>query len=161
VAALGLLEVGVDELRLDRLDVPQRVDVALGMDDVGVAVGPHDVKEGVGLADVAQELVAEPLALVCARDQPGDVMELDGVVDDARSPHRLGNGVQSLVGHRHHGDVGLDRREGVVGRLGAGLRQGVEQRRLARVGQPHDADLHRPNRPRTVPRATPAAMSEG
>ena len=33
-AALGLLEVGVDQLGLDRLDVAQRVDRALGVDDV-------------------------------------------------------------------------------------------------------------------------------
>ena len=37
------------------------------------------VQQRVGLADVAEELVAEPLALVRALDEPGDVVELDRV----------------------------------------------------------------------------------
>ena len=36
------------------------------MDDARVAVGPDDVDDRVGLADVGEELVAEPLAAVCA-----------------------------------------------------------------------------------------------
>ena len=66
MAALGLLEVGVDQLGLDRLDVARRVDAALGVDDVGVVVRADDVQDRVGLADVGQELVAEALALVRA-----------------------------------------------------------------------------------------------
>ncbi len=38
-ALLDLLEIGVDELGLDRLDVPRRVDGALGVEDVLVVVG--------------------------------------------------------------------------------------------------------------------------
>ena len=38
VAALGLLEVGVDQLGLDRVDVAGGIDAALGVDDVRVAV---------------------------------------------------------------------------------------------------------------------------
>ena len=82
VAALGLLEVGVDQLGLDRLDVAQRVDRALGVDDVRVVVRADDVDDRVGLADVREELVAEPLALAGARDQAGDVVEVDRVGDD-------------------------------------------------------------------------------
>ena len=88
VAALGLLEVGVDQLGLDRLDVARRIDVALGVDDVRVVVRADDVQDRVGLADVGQELVAEPLALVRARDQAGDVVDLDRVGDDVRGADR-------------------------------------------------------------------------
>ena len=45
--------------------------------------------ERVGLADVGQELVAEPLALVRAGDEPGDVVEVDRVRDDVRGADRL------------------------------------------------------------------------
>ena len=67
--------------------------------------------------------------------------------DDADRPrHR----VEPLVVHRHDRHVRLDRRERVVGGLGAGARERVEQRRLARVGHPDDADLHhRPSLPST------------
>ena len=43
--ALGLLEVGVDQLGLDRLDVAHRVDAALGVDDVRGRVGADDVHD--------------------------------------------------------------------------------------------------------------------
>ena len=141
-AALGLLEVGVEQLGLDRGDVGHGVDAALGMDHALVAVDAHHVHDGVGLADVGEEPVAQPLAAVRAGHQPGDVVEVDGVVHHlARADHR-GDPFQPVVRHRHHGHVGLDRREGVVGRLGARTGQRVEQRRLARVGQPDDPDLH-------------------
>ena len=82
VAALGLLEVGEDQLGLDRLDVACGIDAALGVDDVRVGVRAHDVDDRVGLADVRQELVAQALALVRAGDQAGDVVEGDRVLDD-------------------------------------------------------------------------------
>ena len=66
-APLGLLEVGERELGLDRLDVAQRVDAALGVHDALVGVGAHDVHDRVGLADVRQEAVAEALALRARR----------------------------------------------------------------------------------------------
>src|SRR5215218_2020268 len=67
--ALGLLEVGEDQLGLDRLDVGARRDPPVGVDDVLVGVAAHDVQQRVRLADVGQELVAEPLALMRALDQ--------------------------------------------------------------------------------------------
>ena len=43
LTALGLLEVGVEQLRLDRLDVGDGVDPALRMDDLLVAMCAHHV----------------------------------------------------------------------------------------------------------------------
>ena len=101
VAALGLLEVGVDQLGLDRLDVAQRIDPALGVDDVRSSwCARTTCSDRVGLADVGQELVAEPLALVRARDEARDVVELDRVRDDARGADGLGDRVQPLVARR-------------------------------------------------------------
>ena len=82
-------------------------------------------------------------------------------VDEVRGAYGPRDLLEALVAHGHHGDVRLDRRERVVRRLGAGPRQRVEQGRLARVGHPDDADLHRPRLPTTVPSAAPAATSEG
>ena len=179
-AALGLLEVGEHELRLDRLDVAQRIDAALGVDDALVAVGAHDVHDRVGLADVREEAVAETLALVRAGHEAGDVVEVDRVPDDLRGADGLRDLLQALVADGHDGDVRLDRRERVVGRLGAGFRQRVEERGLARVGHADDADprAHRaspaPGSPRraeaaraagesanAVPSSAPASTSEG
>ena len=81
-AALGLLEVGKDQLGFDDLDVGDGIHAALGVHDVGIAMRAHDVDDRVGLADVGQEAVAQALALVGAGDQAGDVVEVDRVVHD-------------------------------------------------------------------------------
>ncbi len=172
-APLGLLEVGQHQLGLDRLDVGQRVDAALGVDHVLIAMGAHDVDDRVGLADVGQEAVAEALALVRSGHQPGDVVEVDRVPDDLRGAHGRGDLLHALVAHRHDRHVRLDRREGVVGGLGARFGERVEERGLARVGHPHDADSRAHERPSAqagsevsvaaiaVPSNAPASTSEG
>ncbi len=169
-AALDLLVVGQDQLGLDRLDVGERVDAAVGVRDVGVLVAADDVADRVGLADRGEELVAEPLAFGGALDQPGDVVEVDRRRHQLRAADRLPDLLQPLVGHLGDRDVGLDRRERVVAGLGAALGQGVEEGRLAGVRQPDDPDLHRVRRPhkesgtirpRTTPRMAPARTSDG
>ena len=68
--ALGLFQVGVDQLGFDRVEVGPGVDSTLRVDHLGVVVGAHDVEDRVGLADVGQELVAEALALCAPRTRP-------------------------------------------------------------------------------------------
>ena len=82
------------------------------MHDAVVVVRADDVDDRVDLADVGQELVAQPLALVRARHEAGDVVEGDRVVDDLGRADGRGDRVQALVLDRHDRDVRLDRREG-------------------------------------------------
>ena len=159
--SLGLLQVGEQQLGLDRLDVGEGRHAALGMHDVRVVVRAYDVDQRVRLADVREEAVAEPLAAVRAGDQAGDVVEGDGVVDDLGRPDDLGDRHQAIVGHGDDRDVGLDRRKRVVRRLGAGVGERVEERRLPGVREADDADLHGIRRETKVPSATPAAESDG
>ena len=91
---------------------------------------------------LARNWLPRPSPTVRAGDQPGDVVEGDRVGHDLGRLDRRGHLVEALVGHGHDGDVGLDRRERVVGRLGGHAGQRAEQRRLAGVGHPDDADLH-------------------
>ena len=58
---LGLLEVRVEQLRLDRLEVRGGIDAALGVHHLGIVVGAHHMNDRVGLADVREEPVAESL----------------------------------------------------------------------------------------------------
>ena len=163
-AALGLLVVGEDQLGLDRLDVGERVDAAVGVRHAGVGVAADDVADRVGLADRGEELVAEPLPLGGALDQAGDVVEGDRRRFELGGLERRGDLLEPLVGHLGDRHVGLDRREGVVAGLGAAAGQRVEEGRLARVGQPDDPDLHSESgtiRPRTMPSRAPARTSDG
>ena len=98
-----------------------------------------DLDDGVDLPDFAEELVAEALALAGALDEAGDVDESDRAGVDFSGLRTLARRVESRVGHGHHADVGVDGGEGVVGDLGAARGEGVEERRLADVGQPDDS----------------------
>ena len=75
-------EIGERELRVDGLDVRERIDLARDMNDVGILEAAHDVRDGVGLANVREKLVAQAFALARARDQSGDVDEFHGGGND-------------------------------------------------------------------------------
>ncbi len=140
--ALDRLEVGEHQLGLHRLGVGHRVDAALDMGDVVVLEAAQHVGDGVDLADVGEELVAEPLAARGAAHEPGDVDEGQPRRDHPGRAGDLGQPLEARVGHRHLADVGLDGAEGIVlGRGRGGRGERVEQRRLADVGQTDDAGV--------------------
>ena len=62
-APLEALEVGQHQLRLDGLDVGQRIDMPGYMHDVRILEAANDMGDGIDLADIGQELVAEAFAL--------------------------------------------------------------------------------------------------
>ncbi len=98
--------------------------------------------------DVREELVAETRALAGALDQTGDVGE-----------HEL-----TLI-VVEHAEVGLERREGVGGDLRRGAREARQQRGLAGVGQPHEANireqLQAQLQPALLPRQPPLGEARG
>ena len=124
-------------------DVEKRVDAARYVDDVRVAEVAHDLCDRIGVADVGEELVAEPLALTGSAHQPRDVDELHGRGHDALRMHDLREAIEPRVRHRDDADVWLDRGERVVGRVDLLARERDEERGLPHVGQTDDADRQR------------------
>ena len=89
-----------------------------------------DVHEHPGPLDVTKEGVPQASAVAGALDEAGQVRD--------RRPALVGWVVRGQV---EHPKVGLQGREGIVGDLGAGGREGCQQRGLARVRQAHEADV--------------------
>ena len=84
VGALGhRLEILEAQLHRHRVDVGDRVDPVLDVNDVRVVEAARDLHDRVGLADVGEKLVAEPLALVRAAHEARDVDEVDRGRHDA------------------------------------------------------------------------------
>ena len=138
---LDRLEVGVGELELDDAEVLERIGRAR---DVVVGEGPQHEDDGVGLADVAEELVAEALALARAGDQAADVDELHGGGHHVAALAHRGEGVEAGVGDAGHADVRVRGGEGVRRGQRAATGQRVVQRRLPRVGETDEPEpLHR------------------
>ena len=139
-ALLEAVEVGEHQLGLDRLGVGDRIDPAFDMGDVAALEAAQDMDDRIDLADVGEELVAEPFALAGAAHQPGNVDELDLGLDLLRRFGDAGDLVEPLVGHRDAADIGLDRAEGIIGRLRrGGFGQRIEKGRFADVRQADDA----------------------
>jgi hypothetical protein len=98
----------------------------------------------VGVADIGQELVAQPLALGGAAHQARHIHEIDARGNDLLGAGDLGQRLQARLGHGHVAHIGLDGAERIIGRLGLRrLGQGVEQGGLAHIGQADDRDFQR------------------
>ncbi|EGJ77201.1 putative GTP-dependent nucleic acid-binding protein EngD [Streptomyces sp. Tu6071] len=137
---LDRLEVGEDQLGVDRLDVVLRGDLAVDVHDVVVLEGADHLADRVRLADVREELVAQSLALARAAHDAGDVDEVHRRGEDTGRTEQLGELRQPGVRHAHDAHVRLDRREGVVRGQHVVLREGVEEGGLADIGQADDTD---------------------
>ena len=108
------------------------------MDHIVVIKTAYYMDDGVGHADVAQKLVAQALALAGSLHKSGNVHELNDRRSCLFGVVHLGKPVQPVVGNSHHAHIGVDRAEGVVGALRAGIGDGVKEGALAHVGQTHD-----------------------
>ena len=134
-ALLDDLEVSEAELRLDDVDVAQRVDAALDMRDVRVDKAAHDVCDGIDLADVLEEFIAEALALGRALDEASDVDEAHGGRCRLLRVVEFMQDLEARVWYGDDADIRLDRAEREVRGLCAGFRDGIEKRALADVRQ--------------------------
>ena len=137
---LQRLQVGQDHLGLDRGEVAGGVHLAVDVGDVVVAEDPGDLADRGRLADVGEELVAQPLPLRGAAHDAGDVHELDRGRHQSARTRTARQARQPRVGYADDADVRLDRRERVVRREHVVLGQRVEERGLAGVGKSDDAD---------------------
>ena len=129
------------QLRINDLLVAHGVDRTVDMDHIAVVKAAQHVNDGIRFADVAQELVAEALALRCSLYQTCNVDNLDRGGHDASGMDQLGQLGETLVGHGDDTHVGLNGAEWEIGRLCLGITQAVEQGGLAHIGQTHNAAL--------------------
>ncbi len=134
-------QVGQDQLCVYGFDVVNGIQVESHVGDITGLKAAHDHSDGVHVADVAQELVAQPLTPVRALDQPGNVHETNRRRHDLFRPHEGCYVRQAAILNRHNTDVWLNGSKGIAGHGRPGSRQRVKEGRLAHVGQPDDADF--------------------
>ena len=139
-ALFEAFEIGKHQFGFDGVGVGQRIDAAFDMGHVVIVETAQHISDGVDFADVGEKLIAQPFALGRAFDEAGNVHEGETRRQDLRGFGDGGDAVETLVGHRHVADIGLDGAKRIVRRLGgSGLRQSIEQRGFADIGQSDDA----------------------
>jgi hypothetical protein len=151
LADLGLLALLLDrglqplEPALDDLEVGQH-QLQLEVEDVAAGVGgaarlvverAHDVQQGVRVAELLG-LQGSALALLDA----GEVDDLERRVRRLLRLEQRGEPVHAGIGNTGDARVQLGAPAVVARRRHAGTGQQVEQRRLATLGEPEQADLH-------------------
>src|SRR5690606_35502339 len=108
----------------------------------GLLEAANNLDDGVHLADVREELVAQPFADGGAADDAGDVHEAEAGGDDLLAVDVLADDLETRVGDGDHADVRLDGREGVVGRERPRLGEGVEEGGLANIRETNNSGFH-------------------
>src|SRR5918997_5602834 len=103
---------------------------------------PDDVSDRIALADVAEELVPQPLAPARPPHESRDIHEIDRRRHEALAPDDLRQRVQPFVRHHRDPEVRVYRGERVVLGLGPRPREAVKHRGLTHVGQPDYPYLH-------------------
>ena len=141
-AALQMLDIRQDQLKVDGFNVACGIDRAFDVDDILIVKATDDVDDRIHLADVGQELVAQPLALARAAHQSRDIHKLHHRRGGLFRVVQVGQRLQALVRHGHHADVGVDGAERVVRALRARLRDCIEQSRFPDIRKPDDTEFH-------------------
>src|SRR5258708_15160175 len=111
------------------------------MNNLGVVEAANDVHNRIRRSDVAEELAAEALTLARAGDQAGNVDELHRRGNERLRLEDGSDAIQPLVRHADDADVGIDGAERIVGGLGLGRRERVEDGGLADVRQPYNSTI--------------------
>ena len=122
------LQVGEDQLGVDGLHVRARIHLAVDVDDVGVIEHADHLGDGLRLADVGEELVAQPFALGGALDDAGDVHEGHRRRAATRCEPKISASFCSRgIRQVHDADIGFDGGERVVRRQDLVAGQRVEE----------------------------------
>ena len=114
-SSLQYFKIGENQLQIDRLDVTDRINAAVHMDDVGILKAAHHMNDGVHLTDVGQELVSQAFSFGCTLYETGDIHKLNdgrryllGIVEVSQE-------LQSFIRYCHNAHVRVDGTEGIVG----------------------------------------------
>ncbi len=141
--ALGHRQVGQDELEVEPLDVPPRVDRAIGMRRRGILECAHDMEQGVRVAQPGEVLGGQLLGPDVALGRGGRRRQVgvgDVGLDDLLRLEDRGEALEPRVGDLDDADVELHPAESAG--LGVAPGQRVEDGGLTRSGKPDDRDLH-------------------
>ena len=135
------LQIGKREFSVDDFDIIKRAYRTRHVRYIVIFKTAHDVHDRMTFADVRQKLVTKSLSLGRAGYKPGNVDKLHRRSNDLQRFDDRRNDAKTRIRHRHYPDVRLNRAKRVILGRDSGRCQGIEQGRLANVGQTDDATL--------------------
>src|SRR6202040_1190259 len=110
------------------------------MGDVAILEAAHDMGDRIAFADISQKLIAEPFALRGAAHEARYIDKRKPGWNDFLGACDFRQSFEPRVWHRDIAGIGFDGAKGIIrGLRRRRLRQRVEERRFADVGQTNDA----------------------
>ena len=109
--------IGQHELCVDGIGICNGINVVRDMHHITIFKTADHMGNGIGLADIGQKLIAQPLALACAFDQPSDVYKGHPCRNYIRRICDLCQIGQARVGHIDLADIGFNRTKWKIRRL--------------------------------------------
>ena len=137
-ALFDRVEVLQDQFGFDDFHVADRIHGTVDVHDVFVVEAADDFHDGFAFTDVGQELVAEAFALGGTLYKACNVHKFCNGGNDGFRIVDLDQFIEAAVRHAHHAHVRFDGAEGVVGRFGACVGDGVKDGGLAYVREAYD-----------------------
>ena len=132
------VEILQDQFGFDDFNVADRIYGTVHVHDVFVVEAADDFHDGFAFTDVREELVAEAFALGGALYKACNIHKFCNGGNDGFWVVYLDQFIEAAIRHAHHAHVRFDGAEGVVGRFGACVGDGVKDGGLAYVREAYD-----------------------
>ena len=132
---LQIFQIRQHEFGQNQFEIAGGIDLLLDMHHIRILEQADNVRHGIHIADMTEELVAEPLPLARAFDKSGDVDKLHCRGDDLRGMFQLDQIIHALVGNRYDSRIRINRAERKIGGYRPAFAQRIEKGRLPDIRQ--------------------------
>ena len=104
------------------------------MDNLSAFETTNHMNDSVYFPDMREKFVPEPFSFGSAFDQSGDIYKLDNGRSVLIRIIHFGQHIQPPVRHRYDAYVWFDGAKRIIGRLGAGIGNGVKKGAFTHIG---------------------------
>ena len=125
-SSLKNFEIREDQFQIDRLNISERINTSVYMDDICIFKASYYMNDCIYLPDIGKELISKTLSFWCTFYKTCDIYKLDGCRDDLLCMIHLSQHIKTLVRHCYNSHVRVDRTEWIIGWLCSCLCQRIK-----------------------------------
>ena len=116
-------QIREDQFQIDRLDIPERVNTSVYMNDIAVLKTSYHMNDRIHLPDICKELISKPLSFGCPLYQTRNIHKFNCCRNNLFCVVHFPEDIQTLVRNGYNTNVRVNRAERIVRRLGTSFGQ--------------------------------------
>ena len=113
-SSLKDLDIREDQLKVDGLDISERIDASIYVDDVRILKAAYYVNDRIYFTDVCKELVSKSLTFGCALYKTCDINEFNDCRSYFLGVIKISQKFQSLIRYSNNAHIRVDGTERIV-----------------------------------------------